>query len=124
MLASTAGRFAILVSALFGVLNGAVLHDAVAADVNVPRFLTGRQPAADDGILPTTGRHRKRRLETDLPGLGWSSPIVGGQRVFLTTCVNTGQAGEPRKGLYFEDVDANKYPPTRANTCGKYLPRP
>ena len=51
--------------------------------------------------------------KTDLPGLGWSSPIVWGKRVFLTTCVNSGQDAEPRKGLYLEDVDANKYPPEK-----------
>jgi outer membrane protein assembly factor BamB len=39
--------------------------------------------------------------KTDLPGRSWSSPIVWGERVFLTTVVNTGQSEEPRKGLYF-----------------------
>lgn len=37
----------------------------------------------------------------DLPGRGWSSPIVWGDRVFLTTVVNAGQSEEPKKGLYF-----------------------
>lgn len=37
----------------------------------------------------------------DLPGRGWSSPIVWGDRVFLTTVVNTGASEEPKKGLYF-----------------------
>jgi outer membrane protein assembly factor BamB len=35
---------------------------------------------------------------------------VWGQRIFLTTCVSTGQEPEARKGLYLEDLDANKYP--------------
>ncbi|MCC2667572.1 MAG: outer rane biosis protein [Armatimonadetes bacterium] len=39
--------------------------------------------------------------KTDLPGRGWSSPIVWGDRVFLTTVVNQGQTEEPKKGLYF-----------------------
>jgi outer membrane protein assembly factor BamB len=39
--------------------------------------------------------------KTDLPGRGWSSPIVWGERVFLTTVVNTGTSEEPKKGLYF-----------------------
>ncbi len=37
----------------------------------------------------------------DIPGRGWSSPIVWGKRVFLTTVINEGQSEEPKKGLYF-----------------------
>lgn len=37
----------------------------------------------------------------DLPGRGWSSPVVWGGSVFLTTVVNTGESEEPKKGLYF-----------------------
>lgn len=39
--------------------------------------------------------------KTDLPGRGWSSPVVWGDRVFLTTVVNTGKGEPPKKGLYF-----------------------
>lgn len=39
--------------------------------------------------------------KTDVPGRGWSSPIVWGDRVFLTTVVNRGATEEPKKGLYF-----------------------
>jgi hypothetical protein len=38
--------------------------------------------------------------KTDIPGRGWSSPIVWGQRIFLTTVVNLGESEEPKKGLY------------------------
>jgi outer membrane protein assembly factor BamB len=38
--------------------------------------------------------------KTDLPGRGWSSPVVWGQRVFLTTVVNRGESEAPKKGLY------------------------
>lgn len=37
----------------------------------------------------------------DVPGRGWSSPVVWGERIFLTTVVNTGAAESPKKGLYF-----------------------
>lgn len=37
----------------------------------------------------------------EIPGRGWSSPIVWGDRVFLTTVVNSGVSEEPKKGLYF-----------------------
>ena len=34
-------------------------------------------------------------------GLGWSSPVIWGDRIFLTTVVSEGQVEEPKKGLYF-----------------------
>lgn len=37
----------------------------------------------------------------DIPGRGWSSPIVWNDRVFVTTVVNSGESEEPKKGLYF-----------------------
>lgn len=39
--------------------------------------------------------------KTDIPGRGWSSPIVWGNKIFLTTCINSGESEEPKKGLYF-----------------------
>ena len=39
--------------------------------------------------------------KTEVPGRGWSSPIVWGNRLFLTTSVNRGDLEEPKKGLYF-----------------------
>jgi outer membrane protein assembly factor BamB len=40
--------------------------------------------------------------KTEIPGRGWSSPIVWGDRVFLTTVVNTGKDPEAKKGLYLK----------------------
>jgi outer membrane protein assembly factor BamB len=39
--------------------------------------------------------------KTDIAGRGWSSPIVWGNKIFLTTCVNSGEDKEAKKGLYF-----------------------
>ena len=39
--------------------------------------------------------------KTDVPGRAWSSLIVWGDRVFLTTAINTGELETPKKGLYF-----------------------
>ncbi|MFN8707964.1 MAG: PQQ-binding-like beta-propeller repeat protein [Planctomyces sp.] len=39
--------------------------------------------------------------KTDIPGRGWSSPILSGDRVYLTTVVNEGESEAPKKGLYF-----------------------
>lgn len=37
----------------------------------------------------------------DIPGRGWSSPIVAGDRVILTTVVNTDETEAAKKGPYF-----------------------
>jgi len=37
----------------------------------------------------------------DVAGRGWSSPVVWGNRIFLTTVVSSGESEEPKKGLYF-----------------------
>lgn len=37
----------------------------------------------------------------DLPGRGWSSPVVAGKRIFLTTVVSEKPPEEAKKGLYF-----------------------
>ncbi len=39
--------------------------------------------------------------KTDIKGRGWSSPIVWGDKIFLTTVVNLGEGEAPKKGLYF-----------------------
>jgi len=39
--------------------------------------------------------------KTEIPGRGWSSPIVWGEHVFLTTAISSGQVEPPKKGLYF-----------------------
>jgi hypothetical protein len=49
--------------------------------------------------------------KTDLPGRGWSCPIVWGDRVFLTTVINEGKTEDPKKGLYFGG-ERPKFPDT------------
>jgi outer membrane protein assembly factor BamB len=123
MLASIAARIAILVTALLCVLDGPILNDAVAADFNVPRFLTGRQVTTAGEAHPPDRWSNTENVawKRDLPGLGWSSPVVWGGKVFLTTCINTGTGRAPRKGLYLEDLDANKYPPTNSQHVWKVI---
>jgi outer membrane protein assembly factor BamB len=52
--------------------------------------------------LPDTWSTTKNvAWKTNIPGRGWSSPIVWDQKVFLTTVVNKGESERPKKGLYF-----------------------
>ena len=71
---------------------------------NWPSF---RGPAAlavadDDPRLPDTWSTTENvAWKTPIEGLGWSSPVVWGNRVFLTTVISDGPVEEPRMGLYF-----------------------
>ena len=57
---------------------------------------------SDNPDLPDRWSSSKNVLwKQNIPGRGWSSPVVWGERVFLTTVINQGQSEEPKKGLYF-----------------------
>jgi outer membrane protein assembly factor BamB len=76
---------------------------ATPAQENWPR-LRGADATgvvADDPRLPDTwDRKTNAQWTTEIPGYGWSSPIVWGDRVFVTS-VHSDQTGEaPKAGLY------------------------
>jgi outer membrane protein assembly factor BamB len=73
------------------------------AQENWPQFR-----GADSRGVGSGEKHPDRWSATDnvawkreIPGRGWSSPIVWGDYVFLTTAINLGKAEDPKKGLYF-----------------------
>ena len=73
-----------------------------ATDANWPQF---RGPGASGVSLNPNLPDQWSATENvawkkDLPGRSWSSPIVWGDRVFLTTVVNLGESETPKKGLY------------------------
>jgi outer membrane protein assembly factor BamB len=47
---------------------------------------------------------------TPIPGLGWSSPVVWGDHVFLTSVVSTTQQEPPKPGFYLGDWPASTAP--------------
>ena len=53
------------------------------------------------GIPDTWGTNRNVAWTTEIPGYGWSSPIVWDDRIFVTSVVKDGSVETPRKGLYF-----------------------
>ncbi len=56
---------------------------------------------ADNPDLPETWSQTEHvEWVTDVPGLGWSSPVVWGNRVFLTTVTAVGEFEQPKPGLY------------------------
>jgi hypothetical protein len=46
----------------------------------------------------------------DIPGLAWSSPIVWGDHIFLTTVASAGKEDAPKPGFYLGDWPASKAP--------------
>lgn len=58
--------------------------------------------ADDDPRLPMTWSTTDNvAWKAPVPGLGWSSPVIWGDKVFVTTVVSDGEIEEPRMGLYF-----------------------
>ena len=74
----------------------------ISAGNDWPQF---RGPEA--GVAPNHPDLPDRWSETenvvwkvDIPGLGWSSPIIWGDHVFVTTAISAGEEPQPVKGLY------------------------
>ena len=58
--------------------------------------------ADDDPRLPSTWSTTENVVwKTPVEGLGWSSPVIWGDLIFVTTVVSEGESQEPRMGLYF-----------------------
>ncbi|HEU4389122.1 MAG TPA: PQQ-binding-like beta-propeller repeat protein, partial [Blastocatellia bacterium] len=73
-----------------------------AGNNNWPQF-RGPQSLgiAEDPALPDRWSTTENVLwKVDVPGNGWSSPIVWNDRIFVTSVIG-GDAEKPRKGLYF-----------------------
>ena len=93
------------------ILPAALLAAALAAtpapaagNENWPAFrgADALSTAADDPRLPLAWSTTENVVwKTAVDGLGWSSPVIWGDRIFLTTVVSDGETQEPRMGLYF-----------------------
>jgi outer membrane protein assembly factor BamB len=56
---------------------------------------------ADDPALPDTWSETENvRWKTDIPGTGWSSPVVWDNHVFVTAAIGGGKYPTPIRGLY------------------------
>ena len=89
------------------------LYQGAGAQTNWPAFRGAHAlGVADNTNLPDRWSKTKNVLwKRDLPGRGWSSPVVWGDRVFLTTVVNEGKTESVKRGLYFGG-ERNKVPKT------------
>lgn len=75
---------------------------AAPREGNWPQFRgPGARGVAEHPGLPERWSATENvQWKAEIPGRGWSSPIVWGDRVFLTTVVNQGETEAPKKGLY------------------------
>lgn len=95
------------------ILMVALLVPAVGvASDHWPQFRgPGATGVVEDPALPDTWSATENVVwKKPVPGMGWSSPIVWGERVFVTSVVKQGDTEAPRKGLYFggERYDLSK----------------
>ena len=99
-------------------LHAAALAVAMVASSSLlaaqewPRFRGNEAGvAADDPALPDTWSPTENVAWTrPIPGIGWSSPVVWGDHVFVTSVVNTAQQEPPKPGFYLGDWPASPAP--------------
>jgi outer membrane protein assembly factor BamB len=91
--------------AIHAVSSVTALSVAVGTELEWPRF---RGPDANPVVL--NGRLPKEWSKTEnvewsaeIPGRGWSSPIVHGRNVFLTTVVTEGKSKAPQTGTEYSN---------------------
>ena len=72
-------------------------------NVNWPQFRgVGSLGVAEDPNLPDKWSTTENvAWKTEIPGVGWSSPIVWGDNIFLTSVISADSKEAPKKGLYF-----------------------
>jgi outer membrane protein assembly factor BamB len=90
----------------------AILTLPAGAGDNWPSFRGGPQPTiAEEATLPDTWDQKTNVLwSAEIPGDGWSSPVVWGRRVFVTSALSDKKGEKHKKGLYIDDLKG-KVPP-------------
>ncbi len=66
---------------------------------------------AEDAQLPERWSQTENvAWKTDIPGLGWSSPVVWGDRIFVTSVIPMVDQEKPRTGIYLDGRRVNPPP--------------
>lgn len=82
-----------------------LLTSEVFAEDNWPKFRGSSDGIAEDMALPDTWGATTCSTENvvwtvEIPGRGWSSPVVWGDKIFVTAVIKKGDSEMPKKGLY------------------------
>ena len=96
----------------FALLIGLLLVVAPLTGEDWPQF-RGSQAGVgmDHPDLPDSWSSSENVVwKIDVPGLGWSSPVISGDHVFLTTVATAAPGEAPRPGFYLGDWPASKTP--------------
>ena len=99
-------RWAAVAVTVAGLTGGGVEHAAAqrspSRSLDWPQFRGLTAGAVDDDPrLPARWSTTENvRWTVEIPGLGWSSPIVSGDLVFVTSAVSAGAERAPVPGLY------------------------
>jgi outer membrane protein assembly factor BamB len=96
------------------VLAGVLAASETFAQVNWPQFRgVDSAGVATNNKLPTAwSTNQNVAWKATIPGWGWSSPIVWGDKIFVTLVVREGEVETPKKGLYF---GGERPTPSKAN---------
>ena len=103
-------------AALLAAALAATSTTLAAGNENWPAFrgADALATADDDPRLPLTWSTTDNVVwKTPIDGLGWSSPVIWGDRIFLTSVVSEGETQEPRMGLYFPYGSPQEMPDSR-----------
>jgi len=86
---------------LVAVIASLLLSSNVLAETNWPQFRGPGAGVAEDAILPSAWSTTENvAWKVAIPGRAWSSPIVWGEKIFVTSAIGAGDTEEPKKGLY------------------------
>ncbi len=90
--------------ALFGLFLTFAVGGEIYAQTNWPQFRgPGATGVSEGGPAPATWNAEKAtnlKWKTAIPGLGHSSPVTWGNKIFVTTAVSSAAKDETRFGLY------------------------
>ena len=90
------------------IVTAFVTAPAVPPETTWPQFRGqgGRAIAAIDSLPLKWSTTINVAWKADVPGRGWSSPIVWGDQVFVTTAISTKAFKQPSPGIYGNDYVA------------------
>jgi outer membrane protein assembly factor BamB len=105
---------------LIGLAAPSRSYAAATRDANWPQFRgpNGAGVSTNANLPDQWSATENVAWKTDLPGRSWSSPIVWGDRVFLTAVVNLAESEPPKKGLY---LGGNRPEPPKSEHHWKVL---